>query len=84
MKNFASDTDFGYTAGMNKRIPYMTQAALAERAGLTRSAVTEAVRCRLLATVETTGEPAARLIAIKEAERWLRERRPAGRPRKAE
>ena len=60
--------------------PYYTQAELARRAGLS-GAVGKAISAGLLATVETVG--GTPLIHRDEAERWMRERRPPGRPRKS-
>ena len=57
---------------------YYTQAELARKAGLSRGAVGKAIRHGLLATVETVG--GTPLIHRDEAERWLKERRPPGRP----
>ena len=59
--------------------PYYTQAELARKAGVSRGAVGKAIRHGLLATVETMG--GTPLVHRNEAERWLRERRPPGRPR---
>jgi hypothetical protein len=61
--------------------PYYTQAELARAAGVGRAAVAQAIRHELLATVDTIG--GTPLIHRDEAERWLRERRPPGRPSSA-
>ena len=64
----------------SRTIPYLTQAGLARRAGLQRSAVSEAIRAGNLAYVTTDcGE--ARLIELEEAQRWMTGRRPKGRPK---
>lgn len=62
----------------DERTPYYTQAELARKAGVGRAAVGKAITAGLLATVETVG--GTPLIHRDEAERWLKERRPPGRP----
>lgn len=58
--------------------PFYTQAELARKAGVSRGAIGKAIRAGLLGTFETVG--GTPLVHCDEAERWLKERRPPGRP----
>jgi hypothetical protein len=62
------------------QIPYYTQAGLAEKAGVVRSAVYKAIERGILASVAMLD--GVRVVAQADAEKWIEERAPSRRKAK--